>query len=40
MHPTMVLPIVVLVLAAAAAVFVRGRKPVALAVHEGEAAVA
>jgi len=40
MHPTMVLPIVVLVLAGAAAVFVRGRKPVALAVHEEEAAVA
>src|SRR5438309_8726634 len=40
MHPTMVLPIVVLVLAASAAVFVRGRKPVALAVDEEEAAVA
>ena len=40
MHPTMVLPIVVLVLAASAAVFVRGRKPVVLAIHEEEAAVA
>jgi hypothetical protein len=40
MHPTMVVPIAILVLAAFAAVFVRGREPAALAVHEGEAAVA
>jgi EmrB/QacA subfamily drug resistance transporter len=40
MHPTMVLPIVVLVLAASTAVFVRGRQPAELAVHEEEAAVA
>ena len=40
MHPTLVLPIIVLVLAGCAAVFVRGRKPAAVAVHEREAAVA
>jgi len=40
MHPTMVVPIVILALAAFAAVFVRGRKPAALAIHEEEAAVA
>lgn len=40
MHPTMILPIVVLLLAASAAVFVRGRKPAALTIHEEEAAVA
>ena len=40
MHPTMVLPIAVLVLAGAAAVFVRGPRPATLAVHEEEAAVA
>jgi EmrB/QacA subfamily drug resistance transporter len=40
MHPTLVLPIVILVLAAFAAVFVRDRKPAALAIHEDEAAVA
>src|SRR5947199_904345 len=40
MHPTLVVPIVILALAAFAAVFVRGRKPAALAIHEEEAAVA
>ena len=40
MHPTMILPIISLLLAAAAAVFVRGRKPAALTIHEEEAAVA
>ena len=40
MHPTMVLPILVLVLAASAVLFVRGRKPAALSIHEEEAAVA
>ena len=40
MHPTMVVPIAILVLAAFAAVFVRGRKPVARAMPEEEAAVA
>jgi EmrB/QacA subfamily drug resistance transporter len=40
MHPTLVLPIVMLVLAASTAVFVRGRQPAALAAHEEEAAVA
>ena len=41
MHPTMVLPIVVLVLAAFAAGFARATKPVPTAVHnEQEAAVA
>ena len=40
MRPTMVLPIVVLVLAALAAVFVRGHKAAELSVHDAEAAVA
>src|SRR5712692_6219821 len=40
MHPTMVLPIVVLVLAAVSSVFVRGRKAVPMPFHEEEAAVA
>jgi len=40
MHPTMVLPIVVLVLAAVSSVFVRGRKAVPMPIHEEEAAVA
>jgi hypothetical protein len=40
MHPTLVLPIVVLVLAAMSAVFVRGRKASDVAVHEEQAAVA
>jgi EmrB/QacA subfamily drug resistance transporter len=40
MRPTMVLPIVVLVLAALAAVFVRGHKAAELSVHDEEAAVA
>jgi len=40
MHPTLVLPIAVLVAAAFAAAFARARKPVAIAVHEEEAAVA
>ena len=42
MHPTMVLPIAVLVAAAGAAVFVRGRRPEAVAEEapEREAAVA
>jgi hypothetical protein len=40
MHPTLVLPIVVLVLAASAAVFVRAAKSVDVSVHEEEAAVA
>src|SRR5205823_1189731 len=39
-HPTMVLPILVLVLAASAVLFVRGREPAALSIHEEEAAVA
>ena len=40
MHPTLALPIAVLVAAAFAAAFARARKPVAIAVHEEEAAVA
>jgi EmrB/QacA subfamily drug resistance transporter len=40
MHPTMLLPIAVLVLAAFASVFVRGHQGAAVAVHEEEAAVA
>jgi hypothetical protein len=40
MHPTLILPITVLVLAAAASVFVRGRQPAARAVREEQAAVA
>jgi EmrB/QacA subfamily drug resistance transporter len=40
MHPTLVLPIVVLVLAAVATVFVRSHKTAAATVHEQEAAVA
>jgi EmrB/QacA subfamily drug resistance transporter len=40
MHPTLVLPIVALVIAAAATAFVRGRRPVALAMHEEQEAVA
>lgn len=40
MHPTLLLPIGILVVAALASVFVRGPQPVALAVHEEEAAVA
>jgi EmrB/QacA subfamily drug resistance transporter len=40
MHPTLVLPIAVLVLAAAAAVFIRGPRTVALAVDEEQEAVA
>jgi len=40
MHPTLVLPITVLVLAAAAAVFIRGPRTVALAVDEEQEAVA
>jgi hypothetical protein len=40
MHPTLVLPIVVLVLAAVAASFVRGRRRAEAAVEEPEAAVA
>ncbi len=40
MHPTLVLPIVVLVLAAVAATFVRGHKAAEVSIHEEEAAVA
>lgn len=40
MHPTLLLPIAILVLAALAAVFVRGRRRVEFAVREQEAAVA
>jgi len=40
MHPTLVLPIAGLLFAAAASLFVRVRRPVALAVPEEEAAVA
>jgi hypothetical protein len=40
MHPTLVLPIVVLVAAAFAAGFTRARKPAAIAVYEEESAVA
>jgi hypothetical protein len=40
MHPTLVLPIIVLVLAAAAAVFVRGHQAAGVTVREEEAAVA
>jgi hypothetical protein len=40
MHPMLVLPIVVLVLAAMSAVFVHGRKASDVAVHEEQAAVA
>jgi len=40
MHPTLVLPIVALVLAAGATVFVRAHRPVALAIHEEREAVA
>ena len=40
MHPTLVLPIVVLVLAAVSAVFVRGHEAGELTVHEEQAAVA
>ena len=40
MHPTLVLPIAVLVMAAAAAVFVRSQQRAALTVQEEEAAVA
>ncbi len=40
MHPTLVLPIAGLVLAAAAAVFIRGRRTVALAFDEDQQAVA
>jgi hypothetical protein len=40
MHPTLVLPIAILVVAAFAAAFARAHKPSALAVHEEEAAVA
>jgi EmrB/QacA subfamily drug resistance transporter len=40
MHPTLVLPIVVLVLAAAGTAFVRSRTAPAVAVHDPEAAVA
>jgi EmrB/QacA subfamily drug resistance transporter len=40
MHPTLVLPIVVLVLAAFSTIFVRGHKAGAPAVHEEQAAVA
>ncbi len=40
MHPTLVLPIVVLVAAPFAAAFTHARKPDALAVHEEESAVA
>jgi hypothetical protein len=40
MHPTLVLPIAVLVAAAFAAAFARAHKPVTIAVHEEEAAVA
>ena len=40
MHPTLLLPIAILVVAAVATTFVRGQKRAALAVHEEEAAVA
>jgi EmrB/QacA subfamily drug resistance transporter len=40
MHPTLVLPIAGLVFASAASLFVRARRPIALAVAEEEAAVA
>lgn len=40
MHPTLVLPIVALVIAAGATVFVRGRRPVAPAIYEEQEAVA
>ena len=40
MHPTLVLPIAILVVAAVAAVFVRSQERAVLAVHEVEAAVA
>jgi hypothetical protein len=40
MHPTLVLPIATLVLAAAAAAFIRGPRTIALAVHEEQQAVA
>jgi EmrB/QacA subfamily drug resistance transporter len=40
MHPTMVLPIVILVLAAFASVFVRGHKAAVVTAHEEQAAVA
>ncbi len=40
MHPTLVLPIAVLAVAALASVFVRGEKRAAIALHEEEAAVA
>ena len=40
MHPTLILPIAMLVLAAAASVFVRVGKPATMALHEEEAAVA
>jgi EmrB/QacA subfamily drug resistance transporter len=40
MHPTLVLPIAILVLAAYAAVFVRGARRAQVAIHEDEAAVA
>jgi len=40
MHPTMVVPIVILVVAAAASVSVRGPRREAVAAHEEQAAVA
>ena len=40
MHPTLVLPIVAIVLAAGAVAFVRAPRQPALAIHEDEAAVA
>ena len=40
MHPTLALPIVILVAAASAAAFARAHKAVTIAVHEEEAAVA
>ena len=40
MHPTMLLPIFILVLAACASVFVRGHKGATAAAHEEQAAVA
>ena len=40
MHPTLLLPIAILVVAAVAGTFVRGQKRAALAVHEEDAAVA
>jgi len=39
-HPTMVVPIVILVVAATASVFVRGLRREAMAAHEEQAAVA